>query len=370
MRKHWLANLWMQRPARASARAPLKGLTDNPAYQWWRDPTILQPDSWWGAAQTETTLGEQARLMNELGVRLFRFELPWRAIAPERPGGARYDASAASDPGWHGYRWERLDLIVRLAEEAGLLPVPQVVFAPEWSTGIPTTRSAGATAPPGAPEHLPDLLRALVSRYRGRVRYWELWNEPDHPHSWSGSLRSYVELVLRPGAAAIRAADPASTVLLGGLADQRNLEAIYAAGGASCFDVVNFHIYPTRPGVGQVLRALRQARATMRAWCDASKPIWITECGIATAPPVPPSPFGGVTSEARQARFIRALYRAVDVEAVCFYQLRDTIIFDASGQPLKRVYWGLVSRDLQRRKPGFEAYRQSAALQRYGSETP
>jgi hypothetical protein len=362
MRKRWLANLWAQRPAfPRNGAPPLKGLTDNPAYQWWRDPTILQPDSWWGAAQTEATLAEQARLMAELGARLFRFELPWRAIAPERPGGASYHASAARDPAWPGYRWERLDLIVRLAEAAGLLLVPQVVFAPEWSTGLPTTKSAGATAPPGAPEHVADLLTALVSRYRGRVRYWELWNEPDHPHSWSDSLRSYVDLVLRPGAAAIRAADPECMVLLGGLADQRNLAAIYATGGASSFDVVNFHLYPTRPGVGQVRRALRQVRATMRTWGDVAKPIWITECGIATAPPSPPSPFGGVTDEDGQARFIRALYRTVNVEVICFYQLRDTIIFDASGRPLKHVSWGLVSRDLQRRKPGFEAYRQSAA---------
>jgi hypothetical protein len=352
-----LSSLWDQRPALPHhGPPPLKGLTDNPAYQWWRDPAILQPDSWWGATQNEATLSEQARLMAELGVKLFRVELPWRAIAPERPGGASYDSAAARDPAWPGYRWERLDLIVRLAEAAGLLLVPQVVFAPEWSTGVPVTKQSGAAAPPGAPEHVADMLTALVSRYRGRVRCWELWNEPDHPHSWSESLRRYVELVLRPGAEAIRAADADSTVLMGGLAGQHNLEAIYAAGGASSFDVVNFHIYPTRPGVGQVLRALRRARATMRAWGDAAKPIWITECGIATTPPNPPSSFGGVTDEAGQARFIRALYRTVDAEAICFYQLRDTIIFGASGQPIKRVYWGLLSRNLQRRKAGFAAF--------------
>ncbi len=355
--RRWLANLWGLRPElKPGWPIPLKGLTDNPAYQWWRDPAVMQPDSWWGAEQNEGTLGAQVGLMRELGVQVFRVELPWRALAPKRPGGARYDRGAARDPAWPGYCWERLDLMVRLTEAAGIALVPQVVFAPEWSTGVPTTRTAGATAPPGAPEHIADLLTALVSRYRGRVRYWELWNEPDHPHAWSGTLRQYVDLVLRPGAAAIRATDPGCAVLLGGLSSYQKLVALYEAGGEPWFDIANVHLYPTRASAGQVRRAIREVRAEMLARGDALKPIWLTECGLATQPPSTPSYFGGVTSEAGQARFIRALYRSVRAEAIFFYQLRDTIIFDASGQPLKHVYWGLTSRNLSRRKAGFATY--------------
>jgi hypothetical protein len=360
--RRWLTRLWGLRLALwQHGPAPLKGLTDHPAYQWWRDPTFLQPDSWWGAAQNEEMLETQVRLMGELGVQLFRVELPWRAVAPDRPGGDRYDGAAARDPAWPGYCWERLDLIARLVEQAGILLVPQVVFAPEWSTGVPATRTGGATAPPGAPEHIADLLTALVERYRGRVRYWELWNEPDHPHAWGGTLRQYVDLVLAPGAAAIRAADATCRVLPGGLANYRSLAALYEAGGGGWFDISNVHLYPRRASVGQVRLALRAARAEMVRSGDASKPLWLTECGLATQPPSTPSHFGGVASEECQARFIRALYRSAGAEAIFFYQLRDTIIFDAANRPLKQVYWGLLSRDLARRKPGFEAYRQVMA---------
>src|SRR5215471_14158159 len=52
--------------------SPVKGMTDNPAYQWWRWPNHPQPDSWWGDTQTAQTLGVQISLMQELGVKLFR----------------------------------------------------------------------------------------------------------------------------------------------------------------------------------------------------------------------------------------------------------------------------------------------------------
>lgn len=346
------------RMTRRAAHAPYKGLTDHPAYQWWRDPTIWQPDSWWGSARTEAGLGEEIAVLRELGARLFRVELPWRAVAPERPGGARYDPDAARDPEWSGYRWERWDLIVRLAADAGIALVPQVVYAPEWSTGLPAAGHGGA--PPGDAAHFADLMTALGRRYRGRVRFWELWNEPDHAHTWSGSLAEYVALVLRPGAAALRAADPDGAVLVGGLVDARNLAAVYAAGGGPWFDIASVHAYPRWPGVWGAERVrlrLRRARAIMRGHGDDAKPLWLTEFGAATRVSDPPDGRDHVTSEAGQARFIREVYGMVEAEAIFLYQLRDAVIRDAGDRPLKRVYWGIMGADAQARKLGFDAYR-------------
>lgn len=343
-----------QRPA----RAPYKGLTDHPAYQWWRDPTIMQPESWWGADRTEADLRGESAVLRGLGVRLFRVELPWWAVAPDRPGGQRYDAEAARDPAWRGYQWERCDLIVRVASDAGLALVPQVVYAPEWSMGAPA--AGHGAAPPGDAGHYADLMTALARRYGGRVRYWELWNEPDHPHTWSGTLADYVALVLRPGASALRAADPKATVVLGGLVDARNLAAIYAAGGGEWFDIASVHAYPRWPGLAGARRVawrLRRARAIMRAHGDGAKPLWLTEFGAATRASEPPDGRDHLTSPRGQARFIRGVYQGTDADAVFFYQLRDAVIRDANGRALKRVYWGIMSGDAEERKPGFDALR-------------
>ena len=355
-------SLLYQRPA-LRRYTPLKGLTDNPACQWWRDPTILQPDSVWGVARTADSLNERAAEMRALGVRLFRFEIPWWALAPTRPGGDRYDAQAARDPEWPGYQWGRLDAIVSALAAAGIQPVPMLVYAPAWSTGL-AAEAGGAAAPPGDAAHTADVMTALALRYRSRVTYWELWNEPDHPHGWSDSLARYVERVLIPGATALRETAPGRRVVLGGLASHTNLAGLYAAGAGPYFDIASVHYYPTRPLVRRVRGVARETRRILDDHGDSAKPLWLTEVGVATKPPSTPSGFGGHTSERRQARFTRDLYRRVPADAICYYQLRDSAILDADDRTLKRVYWGLSDRDGTRRKPAYEVFRAAGSSRR------
>lgn len=338
--------------------APSKGLTDNPAYQWWRDPTILQPDSLWGADHTDDTLAARAEEMRSLGVAYFRFELPWWALAPERPGGERYDSHAARDPDWSGYRWARLDAIMHALTQAGIQPVPVLVYAPEWSREASKQANA-PVAPPRDGACVADMLAALAMRYHRTVAYWELWNEPDLPQGWNGSLAQYVERVLAPGAAAIREVAPECRVVLGGLASHGKLEAIYAAGGGPWFDIASIHYYPTRPLVRRVRGVVREARRILAIHGDAGKPLWLSEVGMATRPPSTPSGFGGYTDEQTHAHFMRGLYRRVPAEAIFYYQLRNSAIFDARGRVLKHVYWGLSDRDGARRKPAYDAFRMA-----------
>jgi hypothetical protein len=352
-----LQRLWWQRPRSQRAAMPLKGLTDNPAFQWWRDATILQPDSWWGEAQTAESLTAQADLMRELGTAMFRFEVLWRAVAPVRPGGAAYDPYTASQPDWSGYDWRRLDLILDVLQAASIAPLPVVDHAPGWAMD---TRVNSPAAPPAERAYYADLMTALARRYRGQVLHWELWNEPDHPHSWAGNMADYCRLILAPGAEAVRAVAPECSVLLGGLADHRNFESVIEAGSLDSFDIASIHHYPATPSVRHVRLAVNQVRALLHGRGQAAKPVWLTECGIATRAPSSPSGFGGVTDEAGQARFLSSLFDTVSADAVFVYQLRDTSIFDAAGRRLKEVHWGLVSSDGARRKSGFEAYKKAA----------
>ncbi|MHB8612367.1 MAG: cellulase family glycosylhydrolase [Candidatus Dormibacteraceae bacterium] len=333
---------------------PLKGLSDNPAYQWWRDPKIIQPHSWWARARDGASLEAEVATMRDLGVEMFRFEVPWRELAPLRPGRDRYDGKAAADPGWPGYRWGRLDLILDVLEVESIAPLPVITHAPAWTTD---QTPANPASPPDQPELFGDLMTAMAVRYRDRVHHWELWNEPDHAHSWSGSLRDYVRLILEPGSTAIRAAAPKATILVGGVADYRNLPLIHAAGGSGLYDVASIHAYPRRPSTRPVARAVSQTRALREE-------VWLTECGIASRAPSIPSPFGGVTSEQGQARFVRSLFESVHADAVFVYQLHDTAILNAGGRRLKEVFWGLVDESGQRRKPAFEAYRQAPVKRR------
>lgn len=337
------------------AGRPVKGLCDNPAYQWWELPDAPEPDSWWGDQQTPETLRQQAALMQQLGVRLFRVGVIWPFVAPDMPGGSSYDSTLARDPNWPGYRWQRWDQIVEVASAAGIELVPVVDLTPTWASGVATTTTAGPNAPPLSASYYGDFMLALATRYRGRIRYWELGNEPDDLHSWSGTIQQHVDLRMKPGYAAVKSVDPRAQVILGGLALSTHMDAVYAAGGGGYFDVGNVHAYYIAAAADGT--ALQQVRGAMNANGDAAKPLWLTEFGYAThaSTTTPDEPAPSAKLEQDQADLIGGVF-GITIQAAFFYQLHDTNVYGAGGQLVKRVFWGLVSRDLSRQKPGFAAF--------------
>jgi len=95
--------------------------------------------------------------------------------------------------------------------------------------------------------------RFMVNRYKGKVRGWELWNEPNIEY-WQPHVQSNQELVAKGrqyGAALCRFADvvhqvdPGSKVIFGGTSSVDSLFALPAI--ASCpekIDVIAYHAYP------------------------------------------------------------------------------------------------------------------------------
>jgi hypothetical protein len=350
------------RPTAPLPSAPLKGLSDNPAFQWWRWPGGAQPDSWWGEGQNAESLRAQTDLMRELGVRMFRVELVWAFVEPQRPGTATYDSELARDSNWIGYHWARWDMIVDAATAAGLELVPQVYYTPQWAGGVPFSLNGGPNQPPTSQQYYGDFLYAAASRYKERIHFWELWNEPDYgPRAWNGTLNQYVGLILKPGYEGVKAADPSAKVLLGGLAGDTHLKSMYDAGAGPYFDIVSFHAYYAAAAGDST--ALDHIRAAMRANNDAAKPVWLTEFGMETrladtaAAPSHESP----AAEAAQARLIHDVYAGLKADAIFLYELHDTAVYGPAG-PIKYVYWGLVSRDWSRSKPGLDAFRDAAVV--------
>ena len=340
---------------------PVKGLSDNPAFQWWRWPGGAQPDSWWGAAQTPDTLRTQTDLMKQLGVKLFRVELVWAFVEPTMPGGSVYDSEQARSPSWNGYQWDRWDMIVDVASAAGLQVVPEVYYTPSWADGVRLSIDGGPNAPPKSPDYYGDFMHALVERYHDRIHFWELGNEPDYgPRAWTGTLTQYVQLMLEPGYKAVKEVDSTARVLLAGLAGDTHMNAMYKAGAGPYFDIASVHAYYSAAAGDST--ALDHVRAAMLANGDGGKPIWLTEFGMATRDADTPTARTQESSEAeqQQARLIHDVYAGLRADAIFFYQLRDTAVYGASG-PIKYVYWGLVSRDFSEKKPGLAAFMNAAS---------
>jgi hypothetical protein len=197
---------------------------------------------------------------------------------------------------WH---WEVPDFVVRAAEHYDLDLIVRLDSLPAW---------AAEEAAAGQVDSLSDDYAAfagwVAQRYRGQIRGYIVWNEPNLAKEWGGQRpdpAAYTEL-LRRAYEAIKAADPEATVVSAGLAptnhqdaeamdDRVFLEAMYQAGAGAYFDVLGAHPYgfayppddPRGAHDGLNLARLLDLRAIMEAHGDGDKPIWVTELGWTTA---------------------------------------------------------------------------------------
>ena len=98
------------------------------------------------------------------------------------------------------------DDIVREARARGIEVYANLVGTPAWATD----------GPPGigVPRNVAVARLRLRSarRYRGRVKAWGVWNEPNLAGFWAGTRAQYVDVLLRPAAEEIRKADPDALV--------------------------------------------------------------------------------------------------------------------------------------------------------------
>ena len=136
------------------------------------------------------------------------------------------------------------------------------------------------------PEYLEAFVRAWVTRYKDRIHYWEILNEPS-THHIGLTVRSYVDGILKPSYRIIKAVDPAAQVLpcpfnqLPVLGDPE--EFWEAARGF--YDIHNLHHYQDwgyfrqEPSAAREEQAIRSFRRKMEEHGEASKKFWVTEIG-------------------------------------------------------------------------------------------
>ncbi|RNL82493.1 T9SS C-terminal target domain-containing protein [Sinomicrobium pectinilyticum] len=174
--------------------------------------------------------------------------------------------------------FERYDDLIAKTEEYGIMFLPVLQgFDNEIQGSRPDVTPLY--------EHLDawrDYVRATVTRYKDKLKYWEIWNEEDggfwRPHP---DANQYVPL-LQAAYEEIKAIDPELQVVVGGLTgwNTEYLKAMYEAGAKDYFDIIAVH--PYNEGPDRSLRAKRvmgEFKQVMANYGDGDIPIWITEFG-------------------------------------------------------------------------------------------
>ena len=274
---------------------------------------------------------KRERALHEIadaGFRWIRQEFPWEDI--EIHGKGDFE-DRRHEP--HRSAWEKYDHIVGLAGQYDLEVIARLSNPPAWTRTL--TDTIGTHAPPDDLADWGDYVYAVVSRYRGQVRYYQLWNEPNIYPEWGEqpvNPEGYTRLLCE-GYRRARQADPDAVILSGALAqtvalsgrdlsDFVFLQRMYDAGAAACFDILAVNDYMLWSGpTDRRLRPLEinfsrpiYIRDIMVANGDAAKPIWISEMNSNAVPNDPNIhdwvKYGQVTPE-QQARYAVLAYQRV-----------------------------------------------------------
>lgn len=200
---------------------------------------------------------------------------------------------------------------------------------------------------------------ATVTRYKDRVRIWEIWNEPD----FSGFLNvpkgsdwatEYARLV-RVTSGRIRAIQPEARIAActagGPVGGERRSAALFEQGIADCVDIYTFHAYrdiPEKmtPGVGAAFYSAVRSHAPKVAF-------WRGEAGISSV-----NTGGGALShlplsEEMQARWMsRNLVRDLADPNISFTSWFHLSAFEHFSH--ERIYhYGVLREKDYSRKPSF-----------------
>jgi hypothetical protein len=268
-----------------------------------------------------------------------------------------------------------------VAPSAALSYNPEVWLPAMSEAGVTSVRGFYAPAPPaqdrfapiaaakmsgtgilqwssGTPHSLPvnDLdgwrryVTAQVTRFKGKVKHWEVWNEPPN-FTADQSPASYAKVVAAAYDAA-KAVDPTVQIGLAAKSNHVNyLAETIAAGAKDKFDFVTLHPYEVASMLpagweGQFMGIVPRVRQMLQATNPAKKaaPVWFTEAGIPASSPAD----GGVGPE-MQADVLTKIYTMAIAQGVARTYWFDPR--DSEGLSL-----GLTTADGTKR-PAFHALR-------------
>jgi hypothetical protein len=267
-------------------------------------------------------------MIADAGFTWIRQQFPWEDIEIAGKGDFW-------DHKWNVSAWDKYDRLVASAEKHGLQIIARLDNPPAWSRSVGDA-DGWTLAPPDDYADYGDFVYAVVRRYKGRIRHYQIWNEPNIFPEWGdqpADPAGYTEL-LRVAYRRAKEADPDCVIISAALAqtteetppefgprnmsDLLYLEGMYAAGAQDSFDVLGAMVYGLWTGPYDLrtsrdrtnVSRVQLLREIMVRHGDAHKPIWAAEVGWNALPEdfAGAPMYGRVTLE-QQARYAVEAYQ-------------------------------------------------------------
>ena len=285
----------------------------------WPRPRLASPEYgiqaflYWNYEAADRDL----KLIQDMGFTWVKTNIAWREVEGIEKG---------------AYDWARTDRMVKAVRRAKLNLVARVDFQPFW------TQAPGANlkehAPPEDMQNYGDFCHALAEHYKGKIRAYQVWNEPNLTFEWGDQPPDparYVEM-LKACYIGVKTADPDALVISAGMAptgsglpaaipDNQYIEKMYQAGAAPYFDLLGVHAsgYKEPPETSPdeaakkyngnrffCFRHVEDIRKIMERYGDANKQIALLEFGWTTDQVHPDYSWYAVTPEQQADYLVRA----------------------------------------------------------------
>jgi hypothetical protein len=230
-------------------------------------------DSYWGI-QASTLDPELLEKMTEIGVKWTRLGASWPSI--ERQRGA--------------YNWEQTDAAFQAMMEANIIPFVTLGSGNELYTAKSTYddpklaeiygyRPGPPTQSDTAMEAWLKYVEATVDRYKDKIRYWEIWNEPNHRNYWGAppNAKDYGTLVNQT-ARLIKSIHPEAIIIAGSMAglDPDFIDGFLSMDEQQFIDIISYHNYGAIPEK-RIYRAYEAWEVIKKYNPDIE--LWQGECG-------------------------------------------------------------------------------------------
>jgi len=199
------------------------------------------------------------------------------------------------ETGRNQWQWDILDREVELAEKHHvdlLLPFGEtpdwassgpVQFLDKVSNGVLRREMVGDVA------NLDDwrtFVRTQALRYKGRIRYYEIWNEPNLPKERNVGDPKRMLVLAREAYLTLKDVDPSIKVVSPSPVNADGLEWLdhyLALGGGKYADIIGYHFY-VRSHPESMLQLIVSAKQIMQKRGVGDKPLWNTESGWINSP--------------------------------------------------------------------------------------
>jgi hypothetical protein len=219
------------------------------------------------------------------------------------------------------FKWGNLDGVLDTAESRGLSDILYVMgTTPDWAAANPKKLNDSDYPQPGAAEapanmsDWSDWVTAVVTRYKGRISSYQIWNEANLANFFNGTPAQMAELT-KVAYDIIKAIDPEAQVVSASPSTRlvksfdrffpKYLQELAALDWP--IDVIAIHTYPDAAGDPSIRATLiLKALDLLKALGAPSLPLWDTELNYGLAGPgdIPKQEITG----ARAAGFVVRTY--------------------------------------------------------------